>query len=260
MQQDNFEKGIQKNLEERELQPSSSAWKTLADRLDNEQKNKYSYKFIWGSIAASIVGILIIFNYLSSSNHSNTLISEPVTVVANEKNHEIKGKDSLFTNNYPKTKDSINTSKSSVHKRGVLVATDYQEVKNVVIKKVSKDEVPNTITTVVTVSQVDEKKEVKREVEKIIPTIQKLDDVIDEVIADAQISNSDVEVDNLLMEAQLELALEKAYAANGSPINADQLLNSVEKDLDISFRNKVLDALRSNFEKLKTAMVMRKNE
>ena len=67
---------------------------------------------------------------------------------------------------------------------------------------------------------------------------------------------SDLEVDALLYAAMAELEQERAaYAVQ--PVNADELLQEVEYELDQNFRQKVFEVLKEGFSKAKTAVANR---
>ena len=66
-----FEENIREKLQERELEPSADAWNKLNAKLDSNlnKKNKV-VNIYWYSIAASIVGILIIASVFLNENKS----------------------------------------------------------------------------------------------------------------------------------------------------------------------------------------------
>ena len=71
------------------------------------------------------------------------------------------------------------------------------------------------------------------------------------------IAVSEDEIDQLLMQAQHEITTEKMLESGA--ISASTLLQEVEQELDETFKQRVFDALKSGFQKVKTAVVQRKN-
>jgi hypothetical protein len=65
----------------------------------------------------------------------------------------------------------------------------------------------------------------------------------------------DTEIDALLSEAQLQMDSDKIKRS----VNANSLLQDVEADLEQSFRDKVFESIKTNFKKVRTAVVDRNN-
>ncbi len=82
MAPDKFEKYIREKIRQREITPSTEAWNKLAGQLP-EVEEKRKRPFVWYSIAASFVGILIISIYFNQSPKPE--LDSPVQIVASEK-------------------------------------------------------------------------------------------------------------------------------------------------------------------------------
>ena len=70
---------------------------------------------------------------------------------------------------------------------------------------------------------------------------------------------ADAEIDALLNAAQKEIELKKLYNEATNKVDANALLQSVEDDLERSFRARVFEMLRSGYQELKTAVAERNN-
>ena len=94
-----FEKHIKKQLQEREIQPSASAWDALSEKLDEGTAQTKKKVYFWYGIAASIVGVLIL-----SVVYFNTgdLINQDVQIVdTKEKVIRVGAKQKIDIENAP---------------------------------------------------------------------------------------------------------------------------------------------------------------
>jgi len=90
---------------------------------------------------------------------------------------------------------------------------------------------------------------------------QKVKDVVAQ-IQQLQKDNKEVtteEIDALLELAHKEITIQKLYNEATNKVDANALLQSVEDDLEQSFRAKVFDAIKSGYESVKTAVAERNN-
>ena len=67
------------------------------------------------------------------------------------------------------------------------------------------------------------------------------------------------EVENLLQQAQRDIATQRLLDQATTRIDPASLLDDVENELERSFRDKVFDALGEGFNKIRTAVVERNN-
>ncbi len=257
-----FEEDIKDKIEQRQLQPSSNAWSKLSERLDAEPKRKTNKTYWWLSIAASFVGLLIVFSMLFSEDSENTidaqiLVNEDTESVFENKNtvekilvEEEKIKEKQIANEEPKKEKErferqiLKTSESiTVSKNKSLVITQQEQLKTEPIEVISHHETSNKNTVAVSKSPVDLK------IDEVVNLIQKLQAEKSAV--------TDAEIDALLDQAQKELASERLYDANTKIVDAELLLLQVETDLDQSFRDRVFEALKSGYKKVKTAVAER---
>ena len=68
---------------------------------------------------------------------------------------------------------------------------------------------------------------------------------------------TDEEIEALLLKAQHEITTQQILQSN--TVNASALLLDVESELDESFKDRVFEALKTGFEKLKTTVAERDN-
>ncbi|WP_369047770.1 hypothetical protein [Tenacibaculum sp. UWU-22] len=138
MQLNNIDKQIAKKLQNRKIQPSSSAWDRLSSQLDAHQnKKKKNWFFYIGYAAGFVLFLGLGIAYFFKSNHNNPTVE---VVVKNEI-------DTLKTNN-TKTKTLIYNEKKAV------VKVEKRHKKKTIKKQ------PNKTTTPIIKSVVENPEEV----------------------------------------------------------------------------------------------------
>ncbi len=241
-----FEKHIQKQLEEREIQPSSDTWLKLNDRLDEtviEQPKKRSY--FWYAVAACLVG-LIIFSAVFFK--ATTAITESNIQVVEDAKKAIDAVENL-----QKSEDQRNAV--------VVVSTEIvpeekaeDQVAKVNIEVAEKEAYDEQLVAApngIQVSLHGSSKEIINT--KVLQVLAQVDDLEQDkaVLTDA-------EVDSLLRKAQEEILRAKLFRSDHS-VDAMALLSEVENELDKSFRDQIFESLKSGFLKARTAFADRNN-
>ncbi len=252
-----FEEGIKEKLEQRTIQPSVDAWVKLENSLGKIEKRHKNKTLFWVGLAASIVGIVFVvsqfFNDISVEKNT------PVLVVTPESNSQ-----------YNNTKVVVDESNLKETINGTV-----PPVSEIQTTKVSAKTLPQTenkqeefVTTTKDVAVGGNDRIQNKEVQSIALQTQNLsfeEQKIQEVIAavdilkDTDKTISDADLEALLVKAQKEILLEKLNRENSGIVDARSLLRDVETDLDRTFRDKVFEALKANFNFVKTAVAQRNN-
>ncbi|HMC00826.1 MAG TPA: hypothetical protein VKN14_07310, partial [Flavobacteriaceae bacterium] len=100
-------------------------------------------------------------------------------------------------------------------------------------------------------------------VEEKINNISFEDQKIQEVVAqiqDLQRDDKDIteaEIDQLLQQAENQIKQKRLYGKSTKTVDASSLLQDVELELELSFRDKVLEALLSSYKSVKVAVINR---
>ena len=68
---------------------------------------------------------------------------------------------------------------------------------------------------------------------------------------------TEADINALLVEAQKEIALNRLSQQTSGFVDANALLESVEQELDQSFRAKVFEAIKTSYNTVKTAVAQR---
>lgn len=263
-----FEKEFKEKLDHREIKPSENSWEKLSSQLNSEEKST-RFNFWWLGIAATIIaGIFIIgIQYRNSGlvdspqvvdaqvnkvdNNENESLDANSIIKEEEKlpvlsNENISAKDALAENTEEEpNKKSHKPEPVKVEKR---VKINPTEEKNIVIVSVVEPNIIQPVSSNYTSYSKDD---------EIIT--QKLSEVIAQVNAMNSEGNSvtDSEVDKLLAQAAKQIEKERDYNFSVGKINPEELLQSVEMDMEYSFREKIFDVLKEGYLKAKTAVANR---
>lgn len=261
-----FEEQLKEKLEQRRIEPSVDSWNKLSNKLDANEDNKNSKGFWWIGIAATVAGVLLALTFVFKSN---TEIVEPI-IVDTKKETSIEKKDLqhldvLNENTAVAIEESENKTKKNQEKetqklsiktplkaiikeqQDALILNKENEGVAEVNTKINLEQAKNnTIETSPELLSFESQK-----VNEVVAQIQKLQQENNEVTSQ--------EIDALLEAAQKEITMRKLYNEVTNAVDANALLQSVEDDLDLSFRNKVFSAIKSGYETVKTAVAERNN-
>ncbi|WP_104734670.1 hypothetical protein [Hanstruepera ponticola] len=254
-----FEEHIKDRLEKRTLKPNPKSWDALSKKLDEHESKKSNKLFWYVGIAASIIGILFVANSL--------LFNTPVKidenlpqVVDGEKipfdNEKLDTKlvETPVLEDHPEhsnnhesanelTSDSKKVSKNTTQRQNRIKAD--AKTNNLAQNQNSQ----HVLNTAFDFEQIG--------VEKTDNTFELVQESVANSTEKVVVNQSDLdsEIEKLLNEAQTTLTATN----NTKTIDANTLLQDVENDLDQSFKNKVFEALKTNFKKVKTAVADRNN-
>ncbi|HBI02181.1 MAG TPA: hypothetical protein PLL09_12305 [Flavobacterium sp.] len=225
MEPNNIDKQIKEKLNQREIQPSANAW----DRLDamlsvEEQKPKRSYK--WLSIAAVFVGFTLIGIFMMNKENSteNVILSNPI-VLENETK--------LIENeSTPKIENNLSEAK---------------EVEAVVHQLTKKIEKPST--------EINPKKDF------LLDNHSKNE----ELIVESQPKESTakyINAESLLAEIETgeKIEIPNISKKPSVKVDANALLSSAEKEVDETFRDKVIQSINKKYNSVKSTLANRNYE
>ena len=232
MEPNNIENQIREKLNSREIQPSAQAW----DRLDamltvaEEKKTKrsfFSFKFI--GIAASV--LVFVTLGLFYFNQKNTAIETQNTVVETE-NGSKEIPDSKFQipniENKQNNEVAVSDEKMTTHNPKPETRNSQPTSNEVSIITQNQEE------AIVNQEIVSPKQEVK--------TIKK---------------TSMVDVDELLASVEKDRKKETKVSKSNINIDAKSLLSEVDTELDMTFRQRVLNTVNKNYKSVKEAVANR---
>ncbi|WP_299214952.1 hypothetical protein [uncultured Aquimarina sp.] len=274
-----FEDSIKEKLEQRTIQPSNGSWDKLEEQLGQKKVKKYQ----WFGIAASIVGFLVIttvfITYNKDAKSSDVELvdidkeiikkdqsTDFVEITTQESKSKIKKNQDteegltssvVIVKNDKKESDKTENDKlrNSIAKEDIQVDNSKTSIQEDVFKE-------NTSEAVVVQTET-----INNEIVKEDKLLQVTTEVIDSKIASViekvkELEKNkgivtDAEVEALLRNAQIEITTQQILKSN--TVSASALLLDVESELDESFKDRVFEALKTGFEKLKTTVAERDN-
>ena len=223
MEQHKLEKQFKEKLNSREIKPSEMAWDKLDSMLSSAEKPKR--KFTWLYIAASFIGFLLVSTVFLNQKENTIDIKKNDVVIEN-----IVQKDS--------SKTEIKILKTEPDFSKTILKSETKPL--VQTQKKSKSNVENSIF-----------KTQENAVAEIQPNNQK------EKIA----SNGNTipeNIDSLL--ASVEKKSKSEFKTSSVKINSTDLLNQVDGELQLSFREKALNTITQKYKEAKEALVNRNNQ
>ncbi|WP_109299733.1 hypothetical protein [Aquimarina sp. AU474] len=270
-----FEEKIKEKLEQRAIEPTVGSWKRLEAQLDKQPHARKGYKTIWYSIAAVFVGIMILaFMFRGQNSVSGNKDTQFVDVT-----NEIQEKDNLEIvlendTQEQEVKEKHQDRLVDKTKKDIILRSNTK--KDIVVHNndpISEDDTSkNQINTSIAAKVKDTFKfsPPKQEIAKTIVKEGELPisaDIVEDKVASvvAQIqelknNNEEVteeEIDVLLRNAQREITSQEIFKSN--TVNASALLQEVENEVDETFKQRVFEALKTSFQKVKTAVAEREN-
>ncbi|MDW5287477.1 hypothetical protein [Formosa sp. PL04] len=247
MASNNFENKIKNSLEERRLQPSPASWDKLQSQLETPQKKRNSKRYWVMAIAASFIGIL-----LFSTLFFNTDTTPDLPIVDTE----------------PATDTIIVVAADVIEIEESIIEPEIEEFQELEVVKS-----PSNSSNHAVVSQNKEPKSKKSpnnnasksQVAEVQNTIARiLQDSVSEFdsktgLAEQEPISTEDYIEDLLLQAEQDIIADKSIQQAQQTVNSEQLLEHVENDIEYSFREKVFDAVKTGFVKVKTAVVERNN-
>lgn len=225
MEPNNIENQIREKLNQREIQPSQNAW----DRLDamlsiEEQKPKRNFK--WISIAAIFVGFTLIGIFMMNKESStDNVIPSNSIVLENETKLFEKEPTPEIENNFSKVKEEETVVHQST-KKTEKSSTEINPKKDFLLDNHSKQE------------------------ETIVENQPK------------ESTNKYINAESLLAEIETgeKIEIPNISKKPSVKVDANALLSSAEKEVDESFRDKVIQSINKKYNSVKSTLANRNYE
>ena len=220
MEPNKFDNQFKEKLSSREIKPSDAAWDRLDAMLSVSEKPKR--KFSWLYIAASVLAFLTVGTIFFSQKES--VVLNPKDTIKTQNEITIKSNETTpILNSSKKSAVVIQETKKSISKSNIIPSTNKQLKNN------------NQIVAVSIINQKTEKKSIAN------PT--------NALIVEKQL----VIVENLKKENSSD-------QKSKIHVNPDNLLSQVDGELELSFREKVINKVNKNYQTLKVALDNRNNQ
>lgn len=240
MELNNIEKQIREKLNTREIQPTLQAWDRLDAMLSVAEEKKTKRSFGWLYIAASILVFATVGTFLY--NQEKTTIQPIESVVMNEITN-----DSLQTNS---SKEKITDDFVPQQNAQQLVQETTSQHNKSRASVSSTLQNKSTINQKATVNQNPIIQQNEQEIAVIHPEKQTL------------IENPKIIVEQ--QQQQIAVASNEMPSKNATTskvkVNANSLLSEVDGELELTFREKVLQKVTKNYKEVKVAVSNRNQQ
>ena len=248
MELNKIENKIKEKLNSREIQPSPQAW----DRLDamlsvsEEKKSRRPFGFLF--IAASIAVLLAVGLFFFTQNDS-----------------QIRPKDDVVTSEIKDTVEKPVNEKLtlSVEQKEEIVLTESQSPESQITNSndqrvsINNQKTPNTNQQSINQNPlINREKEIEFQINsdvalKNLPAIEIKKDII---------SNKSIPSDEQLVANLDKTAKQSSKKNTDVKINPKSLLSQVDGELELSFREKIINKISKNYKEVKVALSNRNNE
>jgi len=236
MEPNNFEKDFREKLNQRTIEPSDKAWDRLDAMLSIAENKKPKKKNKWLYIAASIVGFLLVGTFFFNQK-KNTVETPKNTIVIEE---SIK-KDSVEK----PTLNVVDPVKTEV------VRSEKESIQNLNKKEIKLNPKPNKTIKNENNQIAESSIIIKNNQEK--QSINNQTSVVE--------TSKNETVDQLLNSAEKTVVADNSAKPKSKVrVNANDLLNQVDGELELSFREKVITKVNKNYQTVKVAVANRNQQ
>ena len=239
MEPNKLEKQFKKQLDAREIQPSAMAWSkldamlTVANQSVSEQpKQKPKSKFSWLYVAASFVGFLVLGTVYFSQNDNSIEQEKKEVVLENTVAPEINKEPETLTNPVQESEQELVANVLSKINSGGSKLSVVKEKSNVVTVNSNQ----NQVVEVSINNNQSEQELIKSKINTAI---------VDELVAGIGTSS------------KIESRSDHKPLVK---VNAAHLLSQVDGELELSFREKVINKVNKNYQTVKVAITNRNLE
>ena len=240
MEPNNFEKDFREKLNQRKIEPSDKAWDRLDAMLSVAENKKPEKKRKWLYIAASVVGFLLVGTFFFNQKKNEVETPKNTIVIKEDQKKNSVTKPTL------NIIDSIKTEIAISEKDATQTSTKIS-----ITKKINHNQNPNKTIKNESNQIAESSVIIKNNQEK--QSINNQTSVVE--------SPKKESVDQLLNSAEKTVIAENSAKPKSKvKVNANDLLNQVDGELELSFREKVITKVNKNYQTVKVALANRNQQ
>lgn len=229
MEQHKIENEFRNKLKQREINPSENSWDRLDAMLAIAEEKKPTRSYSWIYIAASILGFAFLGTFFFSQIDENvTVESNEVVIENNQKGEPKKEAPSIISSN---SEQEIIVKIPEVKK----VNRNSRDANSIIKNQFVQNSNPDSLMPRLRNKQTNQKTE-----QFVSSNIN--DKSVDEMLAAVQTTSK---VDN---------------SNTAVKVNPNTLLSQVDGELELSFREKVINKVNKNYQTVKVALANRNQE
>lgn len=228
MEQNKLENEFRKQLHSREIKPSETAWNKL-DAMLTAEEIKPKHKFSWIYIAASLLGFIFLGTFFFSQTSNNTTVEGKEVVIENNQKAVSKEQTPSIIPENSTAESVVVTSKLEKGKR------NYRETNSVIKSQLVQNYKSDSLNSIIEKAKVNQKKEE-------FGSSNMNDKTVDEMLASVKIASK---------SSNPKIAIK---------VNPNTLLSQVDGELELSFREKVINKINKNYQTVKVVLANRNQE
>lgn len=226
MEQNKLEKEFRNKLNQREIAPSDNSWDRLDAMLAVAEDKKPIRSYGWIYIAASIIGFAFFGTFFFNQNDQKTTDKSNEVVIGNNQKAE------------------------PIQKEISIVPLNPKSERTVVIPEVKKDKKNSRVTNRILINQVAQ----NSNSDSLIPILEKkLTNQETEQLASSNTNDNTVDE----MHAVVKTSSKDGNSKTKIKVNHNTLLTQVDGELELSFREKVINKVNKNYQTVKVALANR---
>lgn len=228
MEQNKLETQFKEKLNSREIKPTEMAWDKLDAMLTAEEK-KPKRQFSWIYIAASLLGFVFLGTFFFSQTNNNTTVEDKEVVIQNNQKAVSKEQTPSIMPKNSIPESVVVTSELKKEKR------NYRETNSVIKSQLVQNSKSDRLNSNIEKGQVIQ---IKEQFASSNINDKTVDEMLDSVKISSKSSNSKIVI----------------------KVNPNTLLSQVDGELELSFREKVINKINKNYQTVKVVLANRNQE
>ncbi len=235
MEPNNLEKDFREKLNQRTIEPSDKAWDRL-DAMLSVAENKKPKKKRWLYIAASLIGFLLVGTFFFNQNKNTD--ETPINTVVIKENVKTDSVQKPVLNTIDSSTEIAISEKPSIENSN----KNEEKISNKKSNQLVKNEKNQIAESSIIIKNNQENQSLNNQ----------------KPIVETSKSES---VEQLLNSAEKTVVAENsAKPKTKIKVNANDLLNQVDGELELSFREKVITKVNKNYQTVKVALANRNQQ
>ena len=232
MEQNKLENEFRTKLNQREINPSENSWDRLDAMLAVAEEKKPVRRYSWIYIAASIIGFAFLGTFFfNQSDKNGTIESNDVVIENNQKVEPIQKEVNSIIPSNSQTESIAVISKVRNPKK------NPQAIKSTSVNQSQIAQNSNSDSLMTKLKSAQFNKETEQ-----IASSNSNNNTIDEMLAAVQTSSK------------------AGNSKTAVKVNPNTLLSQVDGELELSFREKVINKVNKNYQTVKVALANRNQE
>ena len=238
MEPNNFEKDFRKKLHQRTINPSDKGWDRLDAMLNVVENQKPKKKNLWMYWAAATIGFLFVGTlFFTSKNNTMDVPKDGIVVRETSKKDTVITSEDILLDTSKSTEKEVVLAEKVINKNKVQSEKKQNQESIQIIKK-EKNQVAES-------SIIIKNNQSKQSIGPIANTENSRNESTEELLHSAD--------KNVLAENSTK-------PKSKVRVNANDLLDQVDGELALSFREKVIAKVNKNYQTVKTAVANRNQQ